>query len=99
MVSNPWWLTINAIAIPGPQYPLPKHLEKLFPKFDHDDDILLQNHINKFMLSMNIMNVQHEDVACKLFCLTLQGMASSWFFNLPSGSITSWQQFKNAFII
>ena len=51
------------------------------------------------MLSMNIMNVQHEDVACRLSCLTLQGKASSLFFNLPSGSITSWQQFENAFII
>ena len=50
------------------------------------------------MLVMNIMNVQHEDVACRLFCLSLQGNASSWFFNLPSRSITSWKQFENAFI-
>ena len=48
---------------------------------------------------MNIMNVQHEDVACRLFCLTLQGKASPWFFNLLSGSITSWQQLENAFIM
>ena len=48
---------------------------------------------------MNLMNVQHEYVACRLFCLTLQGKASSWFFNLSSRSITSWQQFQNAFII
>ena len=51
------------------------------------------------MLSMNIINVQHKDVSCKLFYLTLQGKASSWFFNLPFRSITSWQQFENAFII
>ena len=69
------------------------------PKFDPDDDILPKNHINKFMLAMNIMNVQHEDIACRLFFLTLQGKASSWFFNLPFGSINSWQQFENAFII
>ena len=68
------------------------------PKFDPDDDILPKNHIDKFMLALNIMNVQDEDVACKLFCFTLQGKASSRFFNLPSGSITSWQQFENAFI-
>jgi hypothetical protein len=68
------------------------------PKFDPVDDILSKTHLDKFMLAMNIMNVQHEDVACKLFCLTLQGNASSWFFNLSSGSITSWQQFENAFI-
>jgi hypothetical protein len=50
------------------------------------------------MIAMNMMNVQHEDVACRLFCFTLQGNASSWFFNLPSGSITSWQQFENSFV-
>ena len=71
MEANPWWLTINALAIPSPQNPLPKHPEKLFPKFDPDDDILPTNHIDKFMLAMNIMNVQHEDVACRLFCFTL----------------------------
>ena len=71
MESNPQRLTINALSIPGPQNPLPKHPEKIFPKFDPDDDILLQNHINKFTLAMNIMNVQHEDVACRLFCFTL----------------------------
>jgi hypothetical protein len=31
--------------------------------------------------------------------LILQGKASSWCFNLPSRSITSWQQFENAFRI
>ena len=54
--------------------------KKLLPKFDPDDDILPKTHLDKFMLAMNIMNVQHEDVACRLFCLTLQGNASSWFF-------------------
>ena len=95
MATNPRWLTINTLAIPRPQNPLPKHPEKHFPKFDPDDDILPKNHIDKFMLAMNIMNVQHEYVACNLFSLTLQGKASSWFFNLPSGSITSWQLFEN----
>ena len=98
MEANPRWLTINALAIPGPQIPLPKHPEKLFPMFNPNNDILPKNHINKFILSMNIMNVQHEYVACRLFNFTLQGNASSWFFNLPLGPIMSWQQFKNAFI-
>jgi hypothetical protein len=40
MTANQTWLTINALAIPGPQNPLPKHPEKLFPKFDPDNDIL-----------------------------------------------------------
>ena len=80
MVANPRWLTINLLAIFGPQNDLPKNPDKLLPKFDPDDDILPKTHLDKFMLAMNIMNVQHEDVACRLFCLTLQGNASSWFF-------------------
>ena len=99
MATNQPWVTINALAIPGPQNPLPKHPEKLLPMFDTDKDILPKDHINKFMLSLKLMNVQHENVVCRLFCFTLQGKASSWFFSLPSGSITSWQQFENALII
>ena len=37
-------------------------------------------------------------MACRLFCFTLQGKTSSWFFSLAPRSITSWQQFENAFI-
>ena len=57
MAANPWWVTINALSIPGPQNPLPKHPKKLFPKFYPDDDIIPKVHINKFTLSMSIMNV------------------------------------------
>ena len=96
MAANQPWLDINALAIPGPQNPLPKYTEKLFPKFDPDDDILPENHIDKFMLDMNIMNVEHEDVACMLFFFTLKGKASSWFFNLTLRSITSWKQLEIA---
>ena len=91
MVDKPRCLTIDSLAIPGCQNPLPKNPEKLLPKFDRDDDILPKNHIKKFMIALNMINVQHEDVACRLFCFTLQGKASSWFFNLPSGSSTSWK--------
>ena len=71
MAANRRWLTINPLATSGPQNDLPKNPDKLLPKFDPNDDILPKTHIDKFMLAMNIMNVQHEDVACRLFCLTL----------------------------
>ena len=60
---------MNVLAIPRPQNPLPIFQKKLMPKFDPDNDILPEDHINKFMLAMN---VQHEDVACRLFYFTLQ---------------------------
>ena len=44
MAANPRWLTINPLAISGPQNDLPKNPEKLLPKFDPDDDILPKSH-------------------------------------------------------
>jgi hypothetical protein len=98
MESNQPWLVINALTIPGPQNPLPRHPEKLLPKFDLENDILPEDHINKVILAMNLINLQHEDVVCKLFFFTLQGKTSSWFFNLAPRSMTSWQQFETDFI-
>ena len=71
MATNQPWLTINSLAIHGPQNPLPKHPEKLLPKFDPENDILPEDHINKFMLTLNLMNLQHEYVAHSLFYFTL----------------------------
>ena len=71
MEANPRWLTIDALAIPGPQNPLPKHLGKLLPKCDLDSDILPEYHIKQFVLTLNLMNVQHEDVVSRLLCFTL----------------------------
>jgi hypothetical protein len=91
MEANQPWLTINALAILGPQNPLPKHPKQTLPMFNPNNDILLEYHINKFKITLKLMNVQHEDVACSLFCFTLQGKASSWFFSLALRSITSWK--------
>ena len=69
MEAKQWWLTIDALSILGTLSPLPMHPKKLLPKFHPNDDILLENHVKKFMIYMNMMNVQHEDVTCMLFYL------------------------------
>ena len=48
------------------------------------------------MDALKLMNVEHEDVVCRLFPHTLQGKATKWFFNLAPGSITSWDKFEEA---
>ena len=73
MEANQPWIIINALSIGSPQNPLPKHLEKILPRLDPDKDILPKDHINQFMLSLNLMIVQHEDVVCGLFYFTFQG--------------------------
>ena len=44
------------------------------------------------------MNVQHEDVVCRLFPLAFKGKATVWYFSLTQGSITSWSDFSQAFL-
>ena len=70
MEANKPWLVVDVIVIPGAQHHLPKHLEKLLPKFDPDNDVLSEDHIKKFMLSLRLMNVEDEDVVCRLFPYT-----------------------------
>jgi hypothetical protein len=41
-----------------------KHPEKFLPKFDLDNKESPEDHVSKFMLAVNLMSVQHEDVVC-----------------------------------
>jgi len=50
------------------------------------------------MLSINLNGVTNEDAIVRLFPYTLQGAAESWYFSLPSGSITSWDIFQEQFL-
>ena len=98
MASNRPWLVVDAIAVLCARYPLPKHPQKLLWNIDLDNDVLPEDHIKQFMLSLRLMNVNHEAIMCILFLYTLVGKASTWFFSLAQRSITYWQQFQTAFI-
>jgi len=78
----------------GPLYPLLNHPRKWLPKFNLDDGLPTEEHINNFMLSINLNKVVEEDENVRLFPYTLQGLAKSWYFSLPSGSINSWDAFQ-----
>jgi len=88
----------GVVTMPAPLYPLPAHPEKWFLKFNPDAGIQADEHINNFMLLVNLKGVTEEDVAVTLFLYTLQGSARSWYFSLPSGSITSWNIFQEQFL-
>ena len=98
MAENRPWLVTDAIAILGAQHQLPKHPEKILPKFDLDNDVTPEDHIKQFMLSLKLMDVQHDDVVFRLFPYTFGGQASTWFFSLSARSIASWQQFETTFL-
>jgi hypothetical protein len=62
MAANRPWLVVDVIAVPRAKHPLPKHPKKLLLKFDPDNDVTPEYHIKQFMLSLRLLDVQHEYV-------------------------------------
>jgi hypothetical protein len=44
------------------------------------------------------MNFQYEDVVFRISLYILENSASTWYFNLPIGSITSCKKFQKDFL-
>ena len=64
--------------------------EKMLPKFDPNEKILVDDHFESFYLEIEGLRVgEHEDVVCRLFLHTLKGAAApSYFFCLQTLSQT-----------
>jgi len=56
--NNQPWLVKDAVAIPGRIHNLPRHPEKLLPKYNPEASGSPKDHIKKFILAIRIMNVQ-----------------------------------------
>ena len=96
--NNQPWLAIVALAILGWVHNLPRHPEKLLPKFDPKTSRFLEDHIKKFILAIRLMNEQHGDIVCRIFPYTFENSTSTWYFNFYIGSITSWTKFHKDFL-
>lgn len=44
-----------------------------------------------------MLAIQHKDVAIRLFVQTLTKVAADWFYHLPNGHNTNWQELKIKF--
>jgi hypothetical protein len=93
-LNNKPWLAKDALALPRLVDNLPRNPEKLLPKFDPETSRLPEDHIKKFILAIRLMNILHEYIVCRFFPYTFENSASTWYFNLPVGSITSWTKFQ-----
>ena len=71
IMANRPWTNLGAVLIANPN-PLPDHPEKWLPKYNLDDGLPGEEHINNFMLAMNLNGVSHEDIVVILFPYTLQ---------------------------
>lgn len=94
------WLAQNPSSIHFTAYhDMPKNLEGFCSKFNpHDLQRITEEHIKVFETIVTEMQVDYEDVACRLFPHSLGEDAFYWYINFPRGSVTSWELMKNAFL-
>jgi len=90
---------LDRSKIPGFPNPLPKFdWSKNLPLFKDEtrDDAAL--HLLKFHMHIRKFKVKfHEDCLMKIFTVTLEEKARSWYENLPASSICSLKHFHAAF--
>ena len=94
----PSWRAISPLNLTPTFHELPQAFEKMLPKFDPSEKILVDDHLQIFYLAIEGLRVgEHEDVVCRLFPHALTGAAASWYFALPANSITDWDTFERIF--
>ena len=61
------WNNPGAVLMPAPLSQIPAHPEKWLPKFNPEAGMLAEQHINNFMLSINLNGVVNEDAVVRIF--------------------------------
>ena len=84
----PAWRARSPLNLTPPFHNLPQGFEKLLPKFDPEERIAVDDHLQSFYLAVEGLRAgEYEDVVCRFFPHTLKGAAASWYFALPTNSI------------
>ena len=97
-VNRPAWRAIIPFNLATPLHDLPKHPEKVLPRFDHGKCVSVEDHLQGFYLALNVLNVEHEYVVCRHFQYTFEPKVLSWYFSLQVDSILNWDGFAKAFL-
>ena len=94
----PSWKDRSPLNPTPPLHNLPQSFEKLLPKFDPDEKVVIDDHLQSFYLEIEgLRDREYEDVVCRLFPHTLKGAAASWYFGLSTNSIPDWDTFERIF--
>ena len=94
----PAWKSRSPLNLTPPLHDLPQAFEKLLPKFDPNEKVVVDDHLQSFYLAIEGLRAgEYEDVVCRLFPHTLKGAATSWYFGLPANSIPYWDTFERIF--
>lgn len=86
------------LILPLMLHPLPNDHPKYLPRFDGENGVTAQKHIQIFEDYLNIFEVDVGDVSIRLFALSLQGKIRTWFKTLPDAIISNLEQFLKLFL-
>ena len=86
------------LILPPVLGPLPANHPEYLPRFDGENGITAQKHIQAFEDYLNTFEVEDEDFSLRLFALSLESEARNWFKALPEESISKFQQCDKLFL-
>lgn len=69
MVAN--WLGETPLNLACPTHPLPQNPEIYLPTYAPLGSKTIEEHVTSFKSTLCLLDVQHEDVACRYFSFTL----------------------------
>ena len=86
------------LILPPILHDFPKKYYKYLPRFDGENGITAQKHIQGFENYLDLFEIDEDDVKIRLFSLSLQNRIKNWFKNLPNASISNFQRFIKLFL-
>jgi len=78
---------------------IPTNVFKTVPEFDATTEKIAYEHCVDVVGLAKIHNIQHEDVMVRLLTQSFKGKVLEWYRGLTDGSVTSWAQLAEPFIL
>ena len=86
------------LALPQVVNDMPQDYIKILPRFNGENEIDAQKHLETFYSFVDNFNVENLDVVLRLFMQSLDGEARKWFKTLADHSVTTWEIMEDNFL-
>lgn len=86
------------LALPTIFHDLPSKYAATIPTWGGDEEIIVEEHVDKFNDFIDREEVDDEDVKLRLFAQTFIDEVRKWFKDLTVGSIHNWVEFEDSFL-
>ena len=85
------------LELPPMFHPIPEHYLELLPRYNGEQEMTADEHLDAFVAYINKLNIQGEDVGMRLFVQSLVGETMKSFQSLAIASIHSWVMLEDWF--